>query len=228
MEIYFSKVKQVLTDIETTQKEAMHKAADICTEALFQGRRLFFFGTDHSHMLAEEPFYRAGGLKNITPILETGLMLHEGEVKSTALERLEGYADILLEHHGVSENDVLFVISNSGVNAVPVEMALGAKRIGAKVIALTSLKHSRQMHPRHSSGKKLFEIADLVLDNCGVYGDAAVELDQYPIMVGPTSTIAGALIINAITVQIAKNYEKSGKEPPVFVSANVALAGSEG
>ena len=183
MEIYFSKVKQVLTDIETTQKEAMHKAADICTEALFQGRRLFFFGTGHSHMLAEEPFYRAGGLKNITPILETGLMLHEGEVKSTALERLEGYADILLEHHGVSENDVLFVISNSGVNAVPVEMALGAKRIGAKVIALTSLKHSRQMHPRHSSGKKLFEIADLVLDNCGVYGDAAVELDQYPIMV---------------------------------------------
>lgn len=221
MEAYLSKVKQVLSKIEETQMEALNQAAQICTEALFQERRLFFFGTGHSHMLAEEPFYRAGGLKPIKPILETGLMLHEGEVKSTALERLEGYADILLDHHQVAAGDILFVISNSGVNAVPVEMALGAKKRGATVIALTSMKHSKQMDSRHQSGRKLFEVADLVLDNCGWYGDAAVKLEQYPITVGPTSTIAGAFMINAITVQIAKNYEKNGEEPPVYVSANV-------
>lgn len=221
MEAYLSKVKQVLSKIEETQMEALNQAAQICTEALFQERRLFFFGTGHSHMLAEEPFYRAGGLKPIKPILETGLMLHEGEVKSTALERLEGYADILLDHHQVAAGDILFVISNSGVNAVPVEMALGAKKRGATVIALTSMNHTEQMDSRHQSGRKLFEVADLVLDNCGWYGDAAVKLEQYPITVGPTSTIAGAFMINAITVQIAKNYEKNGEEPPVYVSANV-------
>jgi uncharacterized phosphosugar-binding protein len=173
-------------------------------------------------MIAEEVFYRAGGLQHIIPILETGLMLHESGTKSTKLERMEGYAAILLEEYKVKKDDVIFIVSNSGLNAVPVEMALGAKSIGATVVALTNLKQSMQAQPRHSSQKKLYEIADIVLDNCGCVGDAAVYLEPIHLSVGPTSTVIGAFMMNSIIVQVAENFIKLGHIPQIYVSANVA------
>ncbi|WJH35504.1 sugar isomerase domain-containing protein [Paenibacillus sp. CC-CFT747] len=130
MEAYYRAVTQVLETIQTTQQEAMEKAAAACAKAIASKRAIYLFGTGHSHMLAEEPYYRAGGLVPVIPILETGLMLHEGAVKSTKLERLTGYAAILLEQAGVGDGDVLFIISNSGINALPVEMAEEASRRG--------------------------------------------------------------------------------------------------
>lgn len=197
------------------------QAAECCTRALLQNKQLFFFGTGHSHMLAEEAFYRAGGLKGVKPILETALMLHEGETKSTKLERIGGYASILLEEYKVEKEDVIFIISNSGLNAVPVEMALGAKSIGAKVIAITNLMHSQKAKSRHSSQKKLYEIADIVIDNCGKVGDAAVYMETLNVSVGPTSTVIGAFIINSIVVQIVENCIDQGHIPEIYISANV-------
>ncbi|GIP36994.1 hypothetical protein J31TS4_02740 [Paenibacillus sp. J31TS4] len=222
MQSYFEQVSKVLETIQKTQQAAMQQAAAVCAEAISSQRMIFILGTGHSHMLAEEPYYRAGGLVPILPILDTGLMLHEDAVKSTQLERLKGYAAILLDRAGVGRGDVLFIASNSGINSVPVEAALEARQRGAYVIALTSLAHSRHAEPRHPSGSRLYEAADLVLDNCGVHGDAAVHLEGLETPIGPTSTIAGAFIMNSIVVKICENLLASGVEPPVFRSANVA------
>ncbi|WP_308639483.1 SIS domain-containing protein [Paenibacillus silvisoli] len=222
MEAYFQKVQALLQTVRQTQGEAILEAASRCTEVILARKRLFFFGTGHSHMLAEEPFYRAGGLIPVVPILEPSLMLHEGAVKSTRMERLGGIAEILLDRHEAGAGDAIFIISNSGLNAVPVEMAIGAKRRGLTVVALTNIAQSQSSEPRHESKQRLFELADLVLDNCGPHGDAAISLEPYPIAVGPTSTVVGAFIINAIVVQIADNFRRLGEQPPLFMSANVA------
>lgn len=221
MEQYFNEVQHVLTQIITTQRNGISEAVSLCAKAIAAKRAVFLFGTGHSHMLAEELYYRAGGLLPIVPILETGLMLHEGAVKSTKLERLSGYADILLEESGIGHGDILIVISNSGINALPVEMALGARNLGVTVIALTSIAHSSHSESRHASGQRLYEAADLVLDNCGTMGDAAVQLENFPSPVGPTSTIAGAFILNSIVVEVCSNLLAAGIVPPVYLSANV-------
>lgn len=237
MKRYYENVATILEKCYLTQQQAILQAAERCTEVVLSDKTMFFFGTGHSHMLAEEVFYRAGGLINIHPIFEPALMLHEGGTKSTKMERLEGYANILLEEHKVGAGDVLFVISNSGLNAVPIEMAIGAKERGATVIALTSLKHSGDAKPRHKSGAKLYEIADIVIDNCGCVGDASVYLEAVNLHVGPTSTVVGAFIMNALVVQVAENLIDRGIQPQIYVSANVeqgdahnarlALTGSE-
>lgn len=221
MERYFAKVEEILSRVRETQKAALQLAAKSCTKALLSDKKLFFFGTGHSHMLAEEVYYRAGGLMNVVPILETALMLHEGGPKSTKIERMEGYASILLEEYKVGKDDVIVIISNSGLNAVPVEMALGAKTAGATVIAVTNLKQSMQSEPRHFSRKKLYEVADIVLDNCGNVGDAAVYLEPFRLSVGPTSTVIGAFMLNSIVVQVAENYVEQGRIPQIFMSANM-------
>lgn len=221
MERYFEKVAEILSTVAQTQKEKLKQASDCCTEAILANKQVFIFGTGHSHMLAEEGYYRAGGLLNIKPILEPALMLHEGGTKSTKMERMQGYAAILLEEYKVGKEDVLFIVSNSGLNAVPVEMALGAKSIGASVIAITNVKQSAQAKPRHTSRKKLYEIADIVIDNCGNIGDAAVYLEPLNLSVGPTSTVIGAFIINSIVVQIADNCIAQGHVPQIYISANV-------
>ncbi|MFC5652276.1 sugar isomerase domain-containing protein [Paenibacillus solisilvae] len=221
MDTYFAKIEEILRTVIRTQKEAMGQAAECFAKSLITDHKLFLFGTGHSHMLAEEAFYRAGGLMDIVPILESGLMLHEGATKSTKMERMEGYAEILLDEHQVAEGDVLVVISNSGRNAVPIEMALGAKSRGAKVIAVTNLTQSLQATSRHRSGKKLYEVADIVLDNCGCDGDAAVYFEDLGLSVGPSSTVIGAFIINGIIVQTVKNCLEKGYVPPIYMSANV-------
>ncbi|CAG7652690.1 SIS domain-containing protein [Paenibacillus allorhizosphaerae] len=221
MERYFEKVQSIIKQVILTQADMMHKASERCAKVLLANKQLFFFGTGHSHMLAEEAYYRAGGFKQVKPILETALMLHESAVKSTRMERMEGYADILLDEHKVGQDDLIFIISNSGLNAVPVEMAFGAKARGAAVIAITNVKHSMSAAPRHSSGKKLYEIADIVLDNCGDRGDASVRLENVGVAVGPTSSVIGAFIINSVMVQVADNIARQGLVPQVYVSANV-------
>lgn len=175
----------------------MRQAAAACAEPISAKRAVYLFGTGHSHMLAEEPFYRAGGLVPMIPILENAFMLHEGAVKSTKLERLPGYAAVLLEQTGDGKGDVLFVISNSGINSVPVEMAFEARQRGTVFIALTSLEHSHQAKPRNDKDRKLYELADIV-PNCGVTGDAAVQLRSMDVPIGPTSTIAGAFILTSL------------------------------
>jgi len=218
---YLNRVQRILDEIGKTQLEAVGRAADIAAAAIRGGGRLHLFGTGHSHIIAEEAFYRAGGLVPVNAVLEPALMLHEGPFKSTAMERLEGYAQIILDHSGISPGDALMIISNSGRNAVPVEMALIAKVRKIPVIVLTSLAHSRSVSSRHSSMKHLFELADVVIDNCGVPGDAVLQADGLAAPICPTSTVAGAAIINMLVAEVVERLCAMGIEPPVFVSANI-------
>jgi uncharacterized phosphosugar-binding protein len=130
-------------------------------------------------------------------------------------------AKVLLDGHDLRPGEVLMVISNSGINAVPVEVALEAKARDLTVVALTSMAHSRRMRSRHASGRRLFEVADIVLDNCGVPGDGAVAYNGLPGRVAPTSLLAGSYLINSLVCRVVELFLAAGLTPPVYVSANV-------
>ncbi len=218
---YFDTVRQVLNEAETRNREALEQAADAVATSMANGGVLHTFGTGHGHMLAEELFYRAGGLVPVNAILDPALMLHLSALSSTHVERLSGYAELVLERYVITAGDVIMVASNSGRNAAPIEMALAAKAKGLTVIALTSVAHSQSQSSRHASGKRLFEVADIVLDNCGVIGDAAVEIDGLPGKIGATSTVVGAALLHTLVERSIEIMLARGVQPPITLSANV-------
>lgn len=205
----------------TEQIENIEKAARAVADTLENGGRVHAFGTGHSHMLAEEIFYRAGGLVNVNPILESGLMLHESASKSTALERLEGYGKIIFDFNNINEKDVLFLFSNSGRNGVAIDLALIAKEKGVRTVVITNMQHTMQGKSRHSCGKKLYEAGEIVIDNCGCIGDASMTIEKNGRNVAPTSTAAGAAILNAIEARAVELMVEEGYQPEVFSSSNV-------
>ena len=218
---YFSYAQLKLQEILEHEMPNIQKAADFVTESCKNGGKFYVFGSGHSHMVAEELYLRAGGLALVHGILPPELMLHEMPNKSTYLERVEGYSQALVELYRVEEKDTVMVISNSGRNAVPVEMCLAAKAKGAKVIAMTSMKHSSGCTSRHSSGKKMYEIADVTIDNCADPGDAGFPIEGLNSTIGPTSSVTGITIAQALVCQVVDNLVKAGIEPPVFKSSNV-------
>jgi uncharacterized phosphosugar-binding protein len=220
-EIYLKEVQRILNEVVTTQMESIHKAAKIIADSIIKGRVVHLFGTGHSNLLAMEGWYRAGGLMAANAILDPDLSMLFGGLRSTRVERISGYAEAILEDYDVQPGDTIIIISNSGRNIVPIEMAILAKERGLTVVALTSVNHSSQEPSRHPSGKRLFELADIVLDNRGVFGDAIVQFDSLPPKVGPTSGTIGAAIINALMVQVIKDILDQGAIPPVGYSSNI-------
>lgn len=218
---YIENVKNIIEKIETAGAESIEKTAQIFADTLINGRRIYLFGTGHSHMLAEELFYRAGGLVNIQPILIEPLMLHISASESTVAERKEGMAEEIFREYGMSANDTVVIISNSGRNGVIVDMALLCKKEGLNVIALTNLEHTYAGESRHKSGKRLCEIADVVLDNGGCVGDACVEVDSIEGKICPTSTACGAMILNAVVAEAVDICAKKGFNPDHFASSNI-------
>lgn len=218
---YIENIEKITQRIKTDGADSIKDAARLFCDALMQNRDIFLFGTGHSHLLCEELFYRAGGLVKIKPVLEAALMLHESASKSTKVERLEGYAEILFEHYGMKKDDLIVIISNSGRNGVIVDMALKCKQEGLKVIALTSMAHTLSGKSRHKSGKRLFELADVVLDNFGCVGDASIEVPGVSGKICPTSTVAGALILNAVVAEAVSLCAEKGFIPEHFSSSNV-------
>ena len=210
----------VINKIKETQSEKLDAAGRMIARAHLEGHKFFVTGSGHSHTVAEEFYGRAGGLAFPVPIMTTELTLEEHPTKSSYIERLPGYAPILAELYGVSEGDVVLITSNSGRNAYPVEMALSAKERGAKVIAITSVDHSSKTTSRHSSGKKLMDLADIVLDNCGVEGDSALQMEGMKAAICPTSSMANAFLVQSMVAACCDEMLKQGSEPPVFISLN--------
>ena len=210
----------VICKIRETQREKMDTAGRMIAKAHMDGHKFFVTGSGHSHMVAEEFYGRAGGLAFPVPIMTTELTLEEHPTKSSYIERLPGYAAILGKLYGVDEGDVVLITSNSGRNAYPVEMALYAKEHGAKVIAITSVDHSSKTSSRHSSGKKLMDLADIVIDNCGIEGDSSLKMEGMRASIAPTSSMANAFIVQAIVAVCCDEMLKNGQEPPVFISLN--------
>lgn len=222
IEKYFTNVVEQIQRVRATQWTHLQRAGAMLGEALANDRWLYAFGTGHSHLLAEEIFYRAGGLARAVPVLDPKLMLHDHAIDATYLERREGYAAGLLAQYPIGTGDVLIVASNSGRNAVPSEMAMIARERGLKVVAVTNRRQSDAWPSRHSSGKKLADVADVVIDNCGVSGDACVEAPGLPGFIGPTSTITGALIVNSIIVDGIECALARGFTPEIYISSNTS------
>lgn len=218
---YLGVLQQQLQLAFEGQSTSLDRAAEVVAAALLGGHWIFLAGTGHSHLLALELFYRAGGLVRAVPILDEDLMLHRSASDSSGFERESGRAEHLLDRYGVARGDALFVISNSGRNAVPVELALGGRARGATVIAMTSVRHSLAFESRHSSGRRLMDVADVVLDNAGVVGDAAVEVAPGWAM-GPTSTAVGAALLEALAAEGAARATQRGWEPEIYASSNGA------
>jgi uncharacterized phosphosugar-binding protein len=216
---YISKIKELIDTIEKTQYGNILKAAEMFAEAVENDHILHVFGTGHSHMIGIEMFVRAGGLANVNAMLDDCITTAAGARRGGKIEKLEGLAEIIWEQYQIEKDDLILIISNSGRNSVPVEMALKAKEEGLKVIALTSLGHSKSCASRHSSGKKLYELADLVLDNCVPAGDSLVSFNG--VKSGPGSTIAGCLIVDSILTETLGILTKKGIPLPVFGSQNV-------
>jgi uncharacterized phosphosugar-binding protein len=218
---YTEVLLRLLDRIELTQGKALDRAADLIFQSLRQGGVLHIFGSGHSAAVAQEAFHRAGGLVPVNLIQEAFLTPLASPAISGRMERLSGIAGVLFDHHDLRSGETLIVVSNSGINAVPVEMALKAKERGLTVVAITSLTHARQVPSRHETGKRLFEIADIVLDNCGEAGDAAVTYPGWSGRVGPTSVIAGVFLLNLLTCKVVERYLAEGLTPPIYLSANV-------
>jgi uncharacterized phosphosugar-binding protein len=218
---YLDEVIALLTEVRDEQWPAVERAARLVAEAVATGGLVHVFGTGHSHLLAEELFYRAGGLASVNPILVDALMLHAGAARSTRLERLSGLGEAILDGERFGSNDVLVVVSNSGGNAACVEMAQAAVARGIPTIALTSVRHATAAGARSGTGPRLHDIADIVLDNCGHPGDACTVLDGLEVAVGPTSTAVGAAVLNAVVVEAVRLVLEAGGTPDVFASSNV-------
>ena len=218
---FFEHAQKKLLQVLEQEMPSIRAAAELVTESCKRGGKFYVFGSGHSHMIAEELYLRAGGLALVHAILPPELMLHEMPNKSTYLERVEGYAQSLVELYRVEAKDTILVISNSGRNAVPVEMCLAAKAKGASVVALTSLKHSSSCTSRHSSGKRIFELADVTIDNHAEKGDSGLTIEGLNTPVGPVSDGTGIAIAQALINEVIDRMIRAGVEPPVFVSSNV-------
>lgn len=216
---YWQQIGLALDHVMNTQKDAIEKAAKLVCDCFLADGQLYVFGCGHSHLIGEDLFYRAGGNASVCAMLDPDLMLHAGAVKSSHYEKMTGLAEPIFQRYGLRRKDVLLVISTSGINSVPVEMAMCAKEKKIPVIAIVSMAYA-QDESRHPSGKKLHDVADIVIDNGVCHGDAAVELKSGQ-KVGPASTITGCFIAQSIVVQADEWMEQQGDTPPVYVSGNL-------
>lgn len=219
---YINCVTECINKAWGTQQDTLNKVSELLAEKIENKNNVFVFGCSHAGILAEEVFYRTGGLAVINPIFFPGFMLNTRPITMTSqLERLPGLGKIILEQNHVSEGDLLILHSVSGRNTVPVDMALEAKRLGVTTVCITNISYSNAVTSRHPSGKRLFEVCDLVIDNCGDVGDAAITLDGLAEKIGPTSTAVGTALLNAIVIDAVEKMISDGIVPPVFMSANL-------
>lgn len=217
---YLTAIQDLQARVIETQAPVLDQVAARMLETVRNGRRIYLFGTGHSHMLAEESFYRAGGLAAAVPIFMTDLMLHENPDLGSRLERTPGIAAILLDQYQCQPAEMLFVFSNSGVNHLPVEMAQLARQRGLVVVGVCSRAYAR-VAPLSALGVRLDEAADYAIDNLGVPGDGLIPLDGSDWRCGPSSTILGAFLWNALITEVLVRLQAAGEELPVYGSFNM-------
>ncbi|HWL50488.1 MAG TPA: SIS domain-containing protein [Acidimicrobiia bacterium] len=219
-ERYLDRVGRILGEIAADEWSSIRAAAVTVAATIASDGLVHVFGTGHSHMLAEEMFYRAGGLAAVNPVLIEGLMLHAGAANSTRLEREHGLAAQIFGDIPLKPGDTFIVASNSGGNAVCEELAQLAGEAGASVVAIVSSRHADHSASERD-GSRLADLADVVIDNHGGIGDAGVDIDGIDRRVGPTSTVAGAAIVNAVITEAVEILIGQGIEVDVFTSSNL-------
>ncbi len=214
---YYEELTAVLAAVNNTQQDAMRRAAAMVADTLKADGIVYIFGCGHSHLLALDCFYRAGGLANVSAMLDTDLMLHNGAAKSSAMEKMSGLAPHILRRYGITQKDTLIVVSTSGKNAVPVEMAQAAKAQGIPTVAVVSSAYFDDK----TDLPKLYECADLYIDNCVPHGDAVMDIDGIDAKMGSVSTAAGSFILQSVLLEAAALAAHDGATVPVYQSGNV-------
>jgi len=220
---YINEVVNRLQRISEEEMDSIYQAAELITDAIENGNRIFGFGCTHSSLPVQDIVYRAGGLMLINPIFAPGLasMDTRPATLSTSIERVNGYAKAILDNQPIQKGDVLILVSVSGRNAMPIEMADEAKKRGLKVIGLTSLAYTSAVSSRHPSGKKMYEFADVVIDGKIDPGDAVLEADGVPQKFCPVSGAINAAILQSVVAATIELLLERGITPPVFLAANV-------
>ncbi|MBI2606342.1 MAG: SIS domain-containing protein [Deltaproteobacteria bacterium] len=216
---YPSEVTRLLESLKKDCASTVAEVARRTVETVDGGGLIYVFGAGHSSILAEEAFHRAGGLIPVHPILHDFLSPRIPPKVAGKMERLEGVAKILFERGGARKGDLMWIASNSGINAAAIEMAQASAAAGARTVALTSLAHSKATASRHSSGKKLFELCDHVLDNHCPPGDALVDAGGARVAAG--STIANSFLYHWALAEACALWTAAGKSLPIYVSANL-------
>lgn len=214
---YLSEAVALLQAASRREAATIAAAASLAADRVARGGLIYIFGTGHSHLMAEEGHFRAGGLACVVPVLSSAVMLHEGAMASTQLERLTGLADIVLGRYPISAGDMLIVFSTSGVNAAPVEAARFGRARGASVVAFTSVAYSSAAA---NGRERLADVADFVVDTGAPPGDAVAAIRE-GVAAGPVSTVLGAALLNALLVEVAAGLERQGHAAPVYRSANM-------
>ena len=207
-----------LERVADTQRTALEAAARQVARTIVEDRIIHTFGTGHSHMIGVEMFTRAGGLGNVNAMLDSTVTAIEGARRSAAAERISGMAELIWDEHVMAPEDLMIIISNSGRNAMPIEMAMKARSYGLFTIAVTSMQHSLLYESRHSSGRKLYELADLVIDNCVPPGDVSMQVGS--IRTGPLTSVTGMFIVNILLTEGLKLAHAQGADLPVYRSQN--------
>jgi uncharacterized phosphosugar-binding protein len=227
---YLSRCRELVEAIER-QHAAIQQTADWFAETILTGRMVHLFGSGHSRILVEEMWPRYGSFPGFNPIVELSLSFHNmvvgpnGQRQAMFLENVSGLAERILRNFDLSPKDTALVISSSGCNLVPIEMAAEFRNHGLKVVAIISLKHSEATPSRHPDGKKLQDFANLTLDTGAPVGDAMVKIPGLETAVSPGSTVGGCMLVNAIKAEVAARLTAAGKPPKVLTSG--ALIGSE-
>ena len=216
---YVGAAGRVLGEVAATQGEPLEAAARMVADSVAAGGVLHLFGAGHSQLLGLDAYARAGGLACVHPILDPALSPAAGLDLARA-ERAEGHGTALLDGEDLRPGEVVLIASNSGVNAVPVEVALGCRERGLRVVALTNLEQSKATSPRHSSGARLHELAEVVIDNRCPTGDAALTLASGD-RVGPLTTVVGAAVVAALCARVAELLAERGHRPLVLTSQNL-------
>jgi uncharacterized phosphosugar-binding protein len=219
--------KKIIGKIENTQGKNIEKAAELMADSIAGEHWVHMFGVGHAHLPLAEVYPRSGGYVGFHPIGELAMTNFLNVVGSAGvrqfcfLERVEGYATQIMSNYEFSTQDTMWIFSHSGINAVVVEAAIYAKNKGMKLVATTSLQHSKKAKVRHSSGKKLYQVADVVIDSCVPHGDSMISLPGLEHKVGPGSTLGFITVANAVVVETAKKLLQRGVTPLVNPTANL-------
>lgn len=225
MQLFWESAQQILDRVVRTQSETIRRAAEVFADCIERDGVVHAYGTGHSRAFAMELANRAGGLVPMDRMDLLELVPCAGwpadKVFSPDIERDPDAGRALLACHKIYPQDVFIIASNSGVNPAIVDVAEQVKAHGHTLIAVTSMDHSTHMTSRAASGKKLYELADVVIDNCGPYGDALLDMPNGKGKACSISSLTGALIGQMLTAETIGILFDRGKEPPVLISANV-------
>ena len=220
---YFKVMEEIVEKIETTQQAAIGRAAALLADTTQKGGIIYGFGTGHSHLVTDDAFWRAATPANYCALLEQSATGSFEITKSYEIENIYGIGKKIVDYHRITPKDCMIIISNSGNNIAPVDAALRAKEKGIPVIGITAVEYSGYLKTKHRDGVKLKDVADVVLDNCSLIGDAAVEIEGFPMKVGSTSTIPNVYLQNAVLVEMVDILVKRGFRPDVYYNGHMAF-----